>query len=315
MAKIKRYKSIDKRVITEGEKIDFTIYLRNETKTEMTLFLQSDTVVDSNNRSRLREVERLYIEDEDSLRYEAYVQKHIQSIARAEDIPMDSKALIIYERATSVINEMFHNPESLETIQNTKPLVNTIVEVILRDSGAIESLLKITAHDYYTHTHSLNVSIYALSLGNFLGINEKELEQLGMSAILHDIGKSQVDYDIINKNGTLSEQEFETMKGHPCLGYEIVQKLGINDPKILSGIRHHHEKINGKGYPDQIQGDEISLFARIIAVCDVFDALTTKRSYKSPMSTFEAIKLMKETMREHLDMKIVDSFIRMLHKR
>jgi len=315
MTKTKRYKSIDKRVITEGEKIDFTVYLPNDSKTSMTLFLQSDTVVDSSKKIRLREIERLYIEDEDSQRYEAYVQKHIQSIARAEDIPMDSKALIIYERATSVINEMFHNPESLKTVQNTQPLVNTMVEVILRDSSAIESLLKITAHDYYTHTHSLNVSIYALSLGNFLGISENNLVQLGMSAILHDIGKSKVDYDIINKNGKLSEQEFETMKSHPCLGYEIVLNLGISDLKILSGIRHHHEKINGRGYPDQIKGDEISQFARIIAVCDVFDALTTKRSYKSPMSTFEAIKLMKESMGEHLDMKIVDSLIRMLHKR
>ncbi|WP_295052422.1 HD-GYP domain-containing protein [Sulfuricurvum sp.] len=315
MSKIKRYKSIDKRVITQGEIIDFTIYLRNDTKTAMTLFLQSDTVVDTRSKIRLREIERLYIEDEDSLRYEAYVQKHIQSIARAEDIPIGSKALIIYERATSVINDLFHNPESLESVQCAKPLVNSMVEVILSDSSAIESLLKITAHDYYTHTHLLNVSIYALSLGNFLGINGKELEKLGMSAILHDIGKSKVDYDIINKNGLLTEQEFDMMKNHPELGHAIALNLGITDSKILSGIRHHHEKIDGRGYPDQIKGDEISQFARIIAVCDVFDALTTKRSYKNPMSTFEAIKLMKESMREHLDMSIVDSLIRMLHKK
>ncbi len=315
MKKTKRYKSIDKRVITEGEKIDFTLYLSNETKTSMTLFLQSDSVVDSGEKFRLQQMERLYIEDEDSLCYEAYVQKHIQSIARAEDIPIDSKALIIYERATSVINEMFHNPESLETVKNTKPLVNTMVEVILRDSSAIESLMKITAHDYYTHTHSLNVSIYALTLGNHMGIEGSELERLGMAAMLHDIGKSKVDYEIINKNGILTEEEFDTMKNHSHLGHEIALKLGISDPKILSGIRHHHEMINGRGYPDQINGEKISPFARIIAVCDVFDALTTRRSYKNPMSTFEAIKLMKESMHEHLDMTILHSMIHMLRKR
>ncbi len=311
----KRYKSIDKRVITEGEIIDFTIYLTNETKTNMTLFLQSDTVVDIHNKARLHQVERLYIEDTDSLRYEAYVQKHIQTIARAENIPIDSKAMIIYERATSVINTMFHNPESLENIQNIQPLVNSMVDVILRDTAAIESLLKITAHDYYTHTHSINVSIYALSLGNFLALSEQELALLGMAAILHDIGKSKVDYEIINKNGKLTELEFETMKAHPDTGHALAIKMGVTDPKVLSGIRHHHEKIDGKGYPDKIKGDDISQLARIIAVCDVFDALTTKRSYKEPMSTFEAIKLMKESMREHLDMSIVNSFIRMLQKR
>jgi HD-GYP domain-containing protein (c-di-GMP phosphodiesterase class II) len=260
-------------------------------------------------------MERLYIEDKDSLRYEAYVQKHIQSIACAEDIPIDSKALIIYERATSVINEMFHNPESLETVKNTQPIVNTIVEVILRDSSAIESLMKITAHDYYTHTHLLNVSIYALTLGNHMGIEGSELERLGMAAMLHDIGKSKVDYDIINKNGKLTEEEFDTMKAHPHLGHEIAIKIGIRDPEILSGIRHHHEKLNGRGYPDRINRNGISQFARIIAVCDVFDALTTRRSYKNPMSTFEAIKLMKESMNEHLDRDIINSLIKMLHKK
>lgn len=315
MNNARRYKSIDKWVITEGEKIDFTIYLPNDAKTSMALLLQSDSVVDAISKNRLHEVERLYIKDTDSLRYEAYVQKHIQSIARAEDISMDSKALIIYERATSVINDMFHNPESLETIQNTKPLVNTMVDVILRDASAIESLLKITAHDYYTHTHSINVSVYSLSLGHFLGIGDRDLEALGMSAILHDIGKSKIDYEIINKNGSLTDEEFDTMKSHPHVGYEIALKLGITDPRILFGIRHHHEKLNGRGYPDQINRDGISQFARIIAVCDVFDALTTKRSYKEPMSTFEAIKLMKESMNEHLDMGIVNSLIRMLHKK
>jgi HD-GYP domain-containing protein (c-di-GMP phosphodiesterase class II) len=315
MNNTRRYKSIDKRVITEGEVIDFEIYLSNDTKTVMTLFLQSDTVIDAHRKLRLREVERLYIDDLDSLRYEAYVQKHIQTIAKAEDIPIDSKALIIYERATSVINDMFHNPESLENIKNAEPLVNTIVDVILRDSNAIESLLKITAHDYYTHTHSINVSIYTLSLGNYLGINGKDLEALGMSAILHDIGKSKVNYDIINKNGKLTEKEFETMQGHSRSGHVIALRLGITDARILSGIRHHHEKMDGNGYPDKIKGEQISQFARIIAVCDVFDALTTRRSYKDPMNTFDAIKLMKGSMSEHLDMTVVNSLIRMLHKK
>lgn len=312
--KSKRYKSIDKRVITEGEKINFQIYLPNDEKTAMTLYLQSDTVVDGNDKVRIREVEKLYIDIEDALAYESYVQQHIQTIARAEDISLDDKAIIVYEKASSVIDEMFRNPESLEVAKNVKPVVDSIVDIILHDTKAVESLLKITAHDFYTHTHSINVSIYTLSLGAYLGMDEEELKTLGMAAVLHDIGKSKVDFDIINKNGSLTEIEFEEMKTHPAQGHKIALHLGITDERVLTGIRHHHEKLVGGGYPDGISGDKISKFARIIGVCDVFDALTTKRSYKDPMSTFDSIKLMKEVMKGHLDFEMVNALIRMLHK-
>lgn len=313
-AKPKRYKSIDKRVITEGEKLTFDLYLPNDERTAMSRYLQSDTVVDGNDKVRLREVEKVYIDEEDSLLYEAYVQDHIQTIARCEHISMDDKAIIVYEKASSVIDEMFRNPESLEMAKNVKPVVDSIVDIILHDTKAVESLLKITAHDFYTHTHSINVSIYTLSLGAYLGMDEEELRVLGIAAVLHDIGKSKVNYDIINKNGKLTDIEFEEMKTHPAAGHKIALHLGITDERILTGIRHHHEKLVGGGYPDGLKGDEISHFARIIGVCDVFDALTTKRSYKDPMTTFESIKLMKEVMKGHLDFDIVNSLIRMLHK-
>lgn len=312
--KPKRYKSIDKRILTEGETIDFELYLPNETKTQMSLFLQSDTVIDGNSKVRLREIEKVYISDEDSTRYEAYIQQHIQTIARSEDIPLDDKAIIVYEKASTVIDEMFRNPESLEMAKNVKPVVDSFVDIILHDPKAVESLLKITAHDFYTHTHSINVSIYTLSLGSFLGISGEDLKILGMAAVLHDIGKSKVNYDIINKNGKLTDMEFDEMKTHPAQGHAIALKLGITDERILTGIRHHHERIEGGGYPDNLKEDEISQFARIIGVCDVFDALSTKRSYKDPMSSFESLGLMKQQMRGHLDMSLVDSFIKMLRK-
>lgn len=313
-SKTTRYKSIDKRILTEGELLNFQLYIPNETKSVMGLFLQSDTVLDGNSKVRLREIEKLYINEEESASYDAYVQQHIQTIALSEEIPLDDKAIIVYERATSVINEMFRNPESLEVAKSIKPVVDSFVNIILHDTKAVESLLKITAHDYYTHTHSINVSIYTLSLGAFLGIEGDDLKILGMAAVLHDIGKSKVNYDIINKNGKLTEVEFDEMKTHPAQGHAIALKLGMTDERILSGIRHHHEKLEGGGYPDGIKGDEISQFARIIGVCDVFDALSTKRSYKDPMSSFESLGLMKQQMLGHLDMNLVNAFIKMLRK-
>lgn len=312
--KQKKYKRIDKRLITEGSQIDFNLFLPNETKSAMSLFLQSDTAVDGNAKVKLREIDAVYIYEEEEEKYKAYVEKHLQSIARSSEIPTEQKARLVYEKAIEAIDVMFKNPESLENVKNTQPVVDNFIDIILHDNAAVESLMKITAHDYYTHTHSINVSIYTLSLGSNLGIGGKNLEALGMAAMLHDLGKSKIDYDIINKNGKLTDDEFAQMKRHPALGHEIALKLGIEDERILTGIRHHHEKIDGGGYPDNIKGDQISQFARIIGVCDVFDALSTKRSYKDPMSSFESLALMKQQMKGHLDMEMVNSFIKMLHK-
>jgi putative nucleotidyltransferase with HDIG domain len=312
MPQVKKYISIDKRLLTEGERIDFEVYETNKEKNAMTLFLQSNSVVDAESKIQLREVEKLYIDEESYRKYEEYVNGHLQSVAKDRHIPIDEKVVIVYENATRILDNLFKNPDSLENLKNSKEVVGGFIETILSDATALKSLMEITAHDYYTHTHSINVGIYSICLGEYLGIRDEELVNLGTAALLHDIGKSKIDYDIINKNGVLSDEEFATMKNHSALGYNIALKLGVKDRDILSGIRHHHEKLDGHGYPDGIEDKNISQFARIIGVCDVFDALTTKRSYKDPFSSFEALSMMKKQMKTHLDMKLVDDFIKML---
>jgi HD-GYP domain-containing protein (c-di-GMP phosphodiesterase class II) len=196
-------------------------------------------------------------------------------------------------------------------MEKSQAIVDGFVSLVLQNEATLDSIMKIAAHDYYTHTHSINVSIYSLSLSKFLGLKDKDLEDMGMSSMMHDLGKSKVDWDIINKNGKLTDTEFIRMKKHPKSGYDIAVSMGVTDKRILSGIRSHHEKLDGTGYPDGLKDKKISLFARIIAVCDVFDALTTKRSYKAAMTSFEAISLMKKDMQGHLDMRLVDALIKM----
>jgi len=309
--KSKRYKSIDKRLITEGELLEFTTYESNDTKTQMSLFLQSDSVVDGNSKVRLREVENLFVVDEEYEKYQRYAQKHLKTIATNAEVPFSDKADIVYSKASEVMDELFKNPDSLANMQKSQDIVDGFVNLVLQDEATLESIMKIAAHDYYTHTHSINVSIYSLSLAKFLGLKDKDLEDIGMSSMMHDLGKSKVDWDIINKNGKLTDTEFTRMKKHPAAGYDIALTLGITDKRILAGIRSHHEKLDGGGYPDGLKDKQISLFPRIIAVCDVFDALTTKRSYKDAMTSFEAIGLMKKQMQGHLDMRLIDALIKM----
>jgi len=309
--KQKRYKSIDKRLITEGHRLDFSVYEPNETKTQMSLFLQSESVVDGNSKVKLREIEMLYIEDEEYEKYKLYAQRHLNNIANNKDIPFSDKADIVYAKASEVMDELFHNPDALGNMEKSQAIVDGFVSLVLQDEATLESIMKIAAHDYYTHTHSINVSIYTLSLAKFIGLKDKDLEDIGMSSMMHDLGKSRVDWEIINKNGKLTDSEFEHMKKHPASGYDIAVNMGITDKRILAGIRSHHEKMDGLGYPDGLKDKQISLFPRIIAVCDVFDALTTKRSYKDAMTSFEAISIMKKQMSTHLDMRLVDALVKM----
>ena len=307
----KVYKKIDKRLITEGAMIDFNVFEPDATKTRMSLFLQSDSMVDGDSKVRLREIESLYISDAEYEKYELYAQNHLNTIATNKEIPFAEKVDIIYDKASSVMDELFHNPDALGNMEKSQAIVGGFVNIVLQDEATLASIMKIAAHDYYTHTHSINVSIYSLSLAKFIGLKDKDLEDMGMSSMLHDLGKSKVDWDIINKNGKLTDAEFNSMKKHPGSGYEIALEMGITDKRVLAGIRSHHEKLDGTGYPDGLKDKEISLFPRIIGVCDVFDALTTKRSYKDAMTSFEAISIMKKHMQGHLDMRLVDTLIKM----
>ena len=144
-----------------------------------------------------------------------------------------------------------------------------------------------------------------------MNLKRDELSELGEAALLHDIGKSKIDINIINKNGKLTEAEFKRMKAHPSLGHALGQKIGIKNSKVLDGIRHHHEKMDGTGYPYCLQENDIPLYAKIIGLCDIFDALTSRRSYKEPMSTFDALKMIRTNMKDHVDLKLLQSLILM----
>ena len=312
MKKERHYKAIDKRLTTEGQTVDFSLYETNHQHTEMSLFLQSDSVVDGNAKVSLREIEYLYVDESEYEKYQQYAQKHIQTIATSSEIAFAEKASIVYTKASEVMDELFHNPDALGNMEKSQDMVDGFVSLVLQNEATIASIMQIAAHDYYTHTHSINVSVYTLSLAKFIGLKDKDLEDIGMSSMLHDLGKSKVDWEIINKNGKLTDAEFTQMKEHPGSGYEIALKMGITDKRILSGIRSHHEKLDGGGYPDGLKDKQISLFARIIAVCDVFDALTTKRTYKDAMSSFTAIKIMKDQMKGHLDPRLITGLVQMV---
>ena len=310
----KKYYPIDKTVIQESRAYEFSMYIPSGSKKEMECFKEKGTEITSGEKIIISTTEVLYVNEPDYPLYKLYLntyQKDPEAKIEHKNLSFEDKTSEIYKNASVVLNNLFSNPETLGNYEASKEVVNDMVGTILDDEYNIKSLMHIAAHDYYTHTHSINVTIYALSLGSFLGITGQALSDLGESALLHDLGKSKIDKEIINKNGKLTDKEFEEMKKHPALGYTIGLKLGIKNRDVLEGIRHHHEKMDGSGYPLRMRGEKIPYFARIIGICDIFDALTSRRSYKEPMTSFEALLLMKNTMKEHIDQKLLHSMIEM----
>jgi len=169
----------------------------------------------------------------------------------------------------------------------------------------------IEAKDVYTRGHSERVSRFSMQMGKKLGLTGKELDALRWASILHDIGKIGIPESILNKPGSLTDEEYEVIKDHPAKGFEIlkpVEQLGYS----LPGILHHHERFDGKGYPSRLAGEQIPLAARIIAVADTFDAISSTRSYRSAKSYYKALAIVKEVAGSQLDPEIVTVFTQII---
>lgn len=196
-------------------------------------------------------------------------------------------------------------------IEATRPVVAAIVDSVLRRKGAMLCLAHLKFKDDYTYMHSMSVCALAAAVAGDLGMDVARCRSVGLAALLHDVGKSRVPLEVLNKPGKLTAAEWADVRLHPRLGCELLQDSGFSDADGLDSCLHHHEKQDGTGYPQRLSGEAISLVARIVAVCDVFDAMTTARSYKPAWDPALAIKEMAG-WRGHFDRHVLAAFIRVV---
>ena len=308
-----KYIPIDKNIIFEGASFNFSIYFPPKSNNLIKCFKKEGLTVSLDDTYVINDVSCLYIEEDSKIHYDDFYKIYTSNVIENQTVneKFSTKTEALYSNASMALNNLFKDPTSLKNYKDSQVVVSGLVSTILDDDFTIKTIMDIAAYDYSTHTHSINVSIYALSLGLFLGLSEDSLRQLGEAGLLHDLGKSKINIEIINKKGKLEEQEFKEMQNHSTFGYELALQIGIENNSVLEAIKYHHEKMDGSGYPDALDGDKIPLFARVIAICDIFDALTSKRSYKEAMTTFDALKLMKIKMNTHLDIKLLNKMIMM----
>lgn len=195
-------------------------------------------------------------------------------------------------------------------IQNTRAVIGHIIEQLLQNKDTMVNLIDLKFFDDYTFFHSVNVAVLSVLIGVEHGMSHSELLNLGMSAILHDIGKVFIDKDILNKPDKLTPDEFKIMRKHPYDGYSLLKESYEVPTNVYVTILQHHERYDGLGYPNALSGEDILRSARIISVCDVYDALISKRPYRAPLLPSEAMEYIMANGSTMFDMNYTRTFAR-----
>ncbi|MGR3173182.1 MAG: HD-GYP domain-containing protein [Candidatus Scalindua sp.] len=307
------YLPINPNSLRTDTKIGCDIYLLVETSAESryVLYCRGDAVFENDKREMLlgKNINRLFIKKDDQQKYYEYLESNFQNIISDARISPDEKAKIVHSAATNLVKGLFDDP-SAGNIERTKTFAYNMVDYILKEGNAAHSLLKIAVHEYYTYTHSVNVAAVGTLFAKDLGFGDDDLKHFCTGILLHDIGKTKISTDIINKKGKLTKEEFAKMKEHPELGVAILKGInnGFTDEYTIT--LQHHENYDGTGYPHGLQKDEIHRCGKIARIIDVYDALTTNRPYAKAIRPFAALVEMKKKMFNCFDSELLKEFIR-----
>lgn len=234
-------------------------------------------------------------------------EKNIERL-RTEDRAKVTLSASIRERVSTGIQFIYNNTTSEEMVATTESIADDLMRSIKSNDAIAIDISTLKTSDEYTFKHSVDVATMSMIVARKYGLDDKQVYEIGIAGLLHDIGKSKVPNEILNKAARLTDEEFAIMKQHSVYGYRILQPKEDLSTEIKLGVLQHHEKINGKGYPMGVTGDKIDLFARLISISDIYDALVTERPYKKPFSPRDAVEMIM-SMTEELDINVMRCFL------
>lgn len=248
---------------------------------------------------------------EEELRQVAVVSRELAPVSTAAEIERATQICFQAQRAVISMFEEARMGKAVDT-GGARKLVEEISDSVARNPGALISLARLKTADDYTYMHSVAVCAMMVALARQLGLGEEQTRSAGISGLMHDLGKACMPMDVLNKPGKLTDAEFSIIKTHPEEGYQLLLAGNDVDPMVLDVCLHHHEKMDGSGYPKGLKGEEISLFAKMGAVCDVYDAITSNRPYKTGWDPAESLRKMAEWANGHFDGKVFQAFVKSL---
>lgn len=251
------------------------------------------------------EVER----ETEALLMEAEGVQNKEKVSLQDEIRVAAK---LCAKAKEAVVEMFSDARMGKAIQveQARALVEDISNSVMRQPHALISLARLKTADEYTYMHSVAVCALMIALARQLNLEEDLVRDAGFAGLLHDIGKIGIPLKILNKPGKLTDSEFAVVKSHPEVGAKILIDSYDVSPMVLDVCLHHHEKIDGTGYPHGLKGNTISLFAKMGAVCDVYDAITSNRPYKKGWAPADSIRKMAEWSKGHFEESVFQAFVK-----
>ena len=248
---------------------------------------------------------------EQELREIAPPARTVQHVTAAAEFALAAK---ICTQGRAAVMNMFHEARMGNTVdtESAQQLVEDISLSISRNPNALISLARLKTADDYTFMHSVAVCAMMIALARQLGLDDAQTRSAGVAGLLHDLGKALMPMDVLNKPGKLTDAEFDVIKAHPVEGHKLLVAGGVNDAITLEVCLHHHEKVDGSGYPSHFKGEQIGLFAKMGAVCDVYDAITSNRPYKAGWDPAESLRKMAEWSSGHFDQAVFQAFVKSL---
>ncbi|MBK8186981.1 MAG: HD-GYP domain-containing protein [Cellvibrio sp.] len=244
-----------------------------------------------------------------------YLLKLATSAKKIEKISLDQEvkqAAKLCEKSKTAVISMFNDARLGKAVEvgAARELVEEISDSVMRNAHAIISLARLKTADEYTYMHSVAVCALMIALARQLNLPEESVRDAGLAGLLHDLGKMGIPDKILNKPGKLTDEEFVTIKSHPEIGAKVLMEGSDVSAMVMDVVLHHHEKMDGTGYPHGLKGEHISLYAKMGAVCDVYDAITSDRPYKKGWSPAESIRKMAEWSKGHFDEMVFQAFVK-----
>lgn len=224
---------------------------------------------------------------------------------RIDSVKAKEVHALVIERTTKVFEEIRNN-ERVD-VPVMKELANSLVSEVLGNPQAFSNLSAIRTKDEYTYAHSVDVGVLAIIMGKEMGLSEEELRLITLGGLLHDIGKMRLPFELLNKEGVYTKDERDLMKSHTVKGYKMLVKQNV-DARVADIALHHHEWVDGKGYPDSITGDSLDTFSKIVSICDVYNVLTMQKMYKPAIPPYKSMQILAGEVNTHFDKEIAKVF-------
>jgi HD-GYP domain-containing protein (c-di-GMP phosphodiesterase class II) len=307
------YREIPFQIICEQEKCPVDLYIRINDEYRL-LAAQGAIFTADHYRLFSKPGSKIFITARDSSQAEKYLDNQLMEVLTDPKVSRSAKAEIVYATSIRSIRDVFEGTNKV-TIAEVEKLSKSIVQLILADRRVMNELITISSHDHYTYKHSVKVGIFgtALSINLFQDkLSQQEMNELSTAFFLHDIGMAKVPAWILDKHDPLTLDEWDIIRKHPLWGHDKLLRAKYMSDEAANVVLYHHERCDRKGYPFKKGGEEIPVYAKICAIADTFESLTSARPFRQAKTPFEALRVMETEMAKEFDHELFRSFIMLL---